>query len=82
MQDRELLRKYVVSIVVGVIMLVIGLILFYVVQNSSQLSPFFKGIRHAGTFVGLAGIGVVFAGFLLYVIGKNQPEIKEDYEPR
>lgn len=63
-------------------MFVLGLIFFYAVQNSSQLSPFFKGIRHAGTFVGLSGIGVIFAGFLLYMIGKNQPEIKEDYKQR
>jgi len=61
-------------------MIICGLILFYVVQSSPQIEPFFKTIKHAGTFVGLLGIGVTLAGILLDLINKNQPQIQENLD--
>ena len=33
-----------------------------------------------GTFVGLSGMGVTLAGILLYLIGRNEQPIKENYD--
>jgi hypothetical protein len=37
-------------------------------------------MKHAGTFVGLLGIGVTLAGVLLYLINRNQPQIQQDFD--
>ena len=74
------MKSGVVIIATGVIMIICGLILFYVVQSSPQIEPFFKTIKHAGTFVGLLGIGVTLAGILLDLINKNQPQIQENLD--
>ncbi|MFB5612398.1 MAG: hypothetical protein ACE5RL_03765, partial [Nitrosarchaeum sp.] len=57
-------------------MVILGLILFYSIQGT-QIEPLFRSIKHAGTFIGLLGIGVTLAGLLLYLINRNQPQIKE-----
>lgn len=67
-------------IVAGVIMVICGLVLFYVVQSSLQIESFFRTIKHAGTFIGLLGIGVTLAGGLLYLINRNQPQIQENFD--
>jgi len=61
-------------------MVICGLILFYAVQINPQIEPFFRTIKHSGTFIGLLGIGVTLAGILLYLINRNQPQIQEDFD--
>ena len=75
------MKSDVVIIVAGVIMILCGLVLFYAVQSSPQIESFFRTIRHAGTFIGLLGMGVTLAGVLLYLINKNQPQI-QDFDVR
>ncbi|MBI2111623.1 MAG: hypothetical protein HY476_01750 [Nitrosarchaeum sp.] len=75
------MKSDVVIIVAGVIMILCGLVLFYAVQSSPQIESFFRTIRHAGTFIGLLGMGVTLAGVLLYLINRNQPQI-QDFDVR
>ncbi len=75
------MKSDVVIIVAGVIMIICGLILFYAVQSSPQIESFFRMIKHAGTFIGLLGMGVTLAGVLLYLINRNQPQI-QDFDVR
>ena len=75
------MKSGVVIIVAGVIMILCGLVLFYAVQSSPQIESFFRTIRHAGTFIGLLGMGVTLAGVLLYLINRNQQQI-QDFDVR
>ena len=75
------MKSGVVIIVAGVIMILCGLVLFYAVQSSPQIESFFRTIRHAGTFIGLLGMGVTLAGVLLYLINRNQTQI-QDFDVR
>ena len=75
------MKSGVVIIVAGVIMILCGLVLFYAVQSSPHIESFFRTIRHAGTFIGLLGMGVTLAGVLLYLINRNQPQI-QDFDVR
>ena len=75
------MKSDVVIIVAGVIMILCGLVLFYAVQSSPQIESFFRTIKHAGTFIGLLGMGVTLAGVLLYLINRNQPQI-QDFDVR
>ena len=74
------MKSGIVIIVIGVIMVICGSVLFYTVQGGPQIEPFFRSIKHAGTFIGLLGIGVTLAGILLYIINRNQPQIQEDFD--
>lgn len=74
------MRSDVAIIVAGGIMVILGLVLFYTIQSSPQIESFFRTIRHAGTFIGLLGMGVTLAGVLLYLINKNQPHIQEKFD--
>lgn len=74
------MKSGVVIIATGVIMVICGLILFYAVKSSPQIEPFFRTINHAGTFIGLLGIGVTLAGILLYLINRNPTQIQEDFD--
>ena len=74
------MKSGVVIIATGIIMVICGSILFYVVQSSPQIESFLRTIKHAGTFIGLLGIGVTLAGILLYLINRNQPQIQEDFD--
>ena len=67
-------------IIAGAVMIVSGLITFYSIQNSPNLDSLFREIKHAGTFVGLMGIGVIMAGILLFLIDRNQPTLQEGYD--
>ena len=67
-------------IMAGIIMVISGLIAFYSVQSSPDLDPTLRAIKHAGTFVGLMGIGVTMAGILLYLINRNQPPVQESFD--
>jgi len=77
------MKSGVLIIVSGGVMVICGLIMFYGIQSIPQIEPgqkdFFRAIKHAGTFIGLLGIGVTLAGFLLYLINRNQAPIHEDY---
>lgn len=74
------MKSGVAIIIAGGSMVICGLILFYAVQSSPEIAPFFKTIKHAGTFIGLLGIGVTLAGILLYLINRNQPQIQSDFD--
>ena len=62
--------------IIGGSMVILGLLLFYLIDGSGIL----KFIKNMGTFVGLSGIGVTVAGILLYLINKNEQPIKENYD--
>lgn len=63
-------------IIVGVIMFVTGLILFYAIELG-QTEPTLRLIKNTGTFVGISGMGVGLAGILLYLINRNEPSMRE-----
>jgi len=63
-------------IIIGGIMFVVGLGLFYSIELG-QTEPVLRFIKNMGTFIGLSGMGVTLAGILLYLISKNQPPIQE-----
>ncbi len=69
----------VIVIIIGAIMFVAGLILFYSIELG-QTDPILRFIKNMGTFIGLSGMGVVLAGILLHLINKNEPPIKEYYD--
>ena len=71
------MKSDITIIVTGGIMMICGLVMFYTVQSGPQIESIFRMIKHAGTFVGLLGIGVMLAGILLYLINRNQPQIQD-----
>ena len=62
----------------GIIMFISGLVLFYSIQNEPNLDQSLRFVKHGGTFVGLMGIGVVMAGILLHLMGREQSPIEEN----
>jgi len=66
--------------ILGIIMIIGGLILFYSIQSDPNLDQSLRIVKHGGTFVGLMGIGVMTAGILLYLIEREQPPIQEDFD--
>lgn len=79
-ENNPFMKSGVVIIITGGIMVLAGLFLFYIVQITPQIEPFFRTIKHTGTFVGLLGMGVTLAGILLYLINRNQPQIQQDFD--
>ena len=63
---------------VGSSMFILGIVLFYLINPEGNKNLEF--IKNMGTFVGLSGMGVTLAGILLYLIGKNEQPIKENYD--
>jgi len=61
-------------------MIIVGVILFYSLESIPNLEPKMKMLKHGGTFVGLSGIGVMFAGILLTLTSRQQKSIQEDFE--
>ena len=61
-------------------MIIVGVILFYSLESIPNLEPEMKKLKHGGTFVGLSGIGVMFAGILLTLTSRQQKSIQEDFE--
>ncbi len=57
-------------VITGISMFLAGLMMFYAVDTNVDDGLVLK---HAGTFVGLAGIGVIMAGILLALMGKRVP---------
>jgi len=66
-------------IVVGIGMFISGLVMFYSVEIG-QKDQLLRLIKNTGTFVGLSGMGVTLAGILLYLINRNVPQIKENFD--
>jgi len=68
-----------IVIIIGAIMFVVGLVLFYSIELG-QSDPVLRFIKNMGTFIGLSGMGVSLAGILLYLLDKNEPPMKEYYD--
>jgi len=62
----------------GIIMVFSGFLLFYSIENSSNLEDISRYTKHGGIFVGLLGIGVTIAGVLLQLMGQEHPPIEEN----
>ena len=67
-------------IIIGIIMFAVGLVVLFYSIELGQTNPDLRLIKNVGTFVGLSGMGVTLAGILLYLINKNEPPIKENYD--
>ncbi len=66
-------------IVIGSVMFVVGLVMFYSIELG-QTDSILRLIKNIGTFIGLAGMGVTLAGILLNLISKNQQPIQENFD--
>jgi len=66
--------------ILGIVMIICGLILFYSIQSDPNLDQSLRIVKLGGTFVGLMGIGIMTAGILLYLIEREQPPIQEDFD--
>ena len=65
--------------VFGIIMIISGLLLFYSIPTDPSLDDSLRSLKHGGTFVGLMGIGIVMAGILLRLMGREESPIQEDF---
>ena len=66
-------------IIIGTIMFIIGLVLFYSIQMG-QTDSDLRLVKNMGTFIGLIGIGVTFAGIIIFLISRNTPPIQENFD--
>ena len=73
------MRAGTLIVCVGVFMIGSGLVMFYSINSNHDLAPMLRMLKHAGTFVGLMGIGVTVAGILLYLVNR-QPDVQIDHE--
>ena len=64
---------------IGFGMFTIGLAMYYSI-TLGHIDPVLRIIKNTGTFVGIAGIGVILAGILLYLIARNEPPIAEEFD--
>ncbi len=69
----------IIVIIIGAIMFVAGLVLFYSIELG-QTDPVLRFIKNIGTFIGISGMGVTLAGILRHLIDKSEPPIKENYD--
>ena len=53
--------------------------MFYSIELG-QKDSFLRIIKNVGTFIGLGGMGVTLAGIILYLINRNAPPIKENFD--
>ena len=79
-KNKENMKSESAIIMSGLIMFISGLVLFYSIQNESNIDQSLRYVKHAGTFVGLMGIGVVIAGILLRLMGRERPPIEENFD--
>lgn len=70
------MRIGIVIAITGLAMFSTGLVMFYLIELG-QTDPILRFIKNTGTFVGISGMGVFLAGVLLYLINKNEPQLKE-----
>ncbi len=54
-----------------------GIVLFYSIPADPELEDSIRIIKHGGTFIGLMGIGIIMAGILLHLMGREDPQIQE-----
>ena len=66
-------------IIIGTIMFIIGLVLFYSIQMG-QTNSDLRLVKNMGTFIGLIGIGVTFAGIIIFLINRNTSPIQENFD--
>jgi hypothetical protein len=66
-------------IIFGIIMIISGLVLFYSIPAGPGLDESLRSLKHGGTFAGLMGIGIVMAGILLQLMGREESQIQEDF---
>ena len=66
-------------IIIGTIMFIIGLVLFYSIQMG-QTDSDLRLVKNMGTFIGLIGIGVTFAGIIIFLINRNTSPIQENFD--
>jgi hypothetical protein len=71
--------KMEIIIIIGITMFVVGLVMFYSIELG-QKDPVLRLVKNIGTFIGLSGMGVTLAGILLYIINRNEPPLKENYD--
>lgn len=69
-----------IIIISGISMIVSGLILFYFIENNTNLDTLSRFVKHGGLFVGLLGIGVMIAGILLRLMGRDQMPIQGEFD--
>ena len=74
------MKSELIIVLSGIIMTVSGFLLFYSIENSSNLESISRYTKHSGMFVGLIGIGVTIAGLLLKLMGKEEAKIPENFE--
>ena len=66
-------------IIIGAIMFIIGLAMFYSIQMG-QTNSDLRLVKNMGTFIGLIGIGVTFAGIIIFLINRNTSPIQENFD--
>ncbi len=69
-----------IIIFVGIIMIIVGLILFYLIEIFINIDPITQYLNHSGLFLGLIGIGVAMAGALLRLMAREDVPIQEDFD--
>ncbi|WP_299292280.1 hypothetical protein [Nitrosopumilus sp.] len=68
-----------IIIIVGICMFIVGLIMFYSIEVG-ETDPNLRLVKNTGTFVGLIGMGATLGGVILFLISRNEPQIKENYD--
>jgi uncharacterized membrane protein YidH (DUF202 family) len=73
------MKMGIMIIVVGISMFAVGLVMFYSIELG-QKDSVLRLVKNIGTFIGLSGMGVTLAGILLYLINRNEAQLKENYD--
>ena len=73
------MKMEIMIIIIGVIMFITGLIMFYSIELG-QIDSLLRTVKNTGTFIGLSGMGVALAGILLYLINKNGLPMAEIFD--
>ncbi len=73
------MKMGIMIIIVGISMFAVGLVMFYSIELG-QKDSVLRLVKNIGTFIGLSGMGVTLAGILLYLINRNEPQLKENYD--
>lgn len=73
------MKMGIVIIIVGISMFAVGLVMFYSIELG-QKDSVLRLVKNIGTFIGLSGMGVTLAGILLYLINRNEAQLKENYD--
>ena len=65
---------------IGIAIIISGTVLFYSIPADPSLDNSLRSLKHGGTFAGLMGIGVIMAGILLHLMGREETPIQEDFD--